>query len=62
MDVFFNQQSGFLCIISLITDLFLYSMFQNHRHLGTAFFFFIKINYLEWMFNFRTPWHVLLLF
>ena len=26
------------------------------------FFFFIKISYLECMFNFRTPWHVLLLF
>jgi len=25
-------------------------------------FFFIKISYLECMFNFRTPWHVLLLF
>jgi hypothetical protein len=29
---------------------------------GSRFFFFIKISYLECMFNFRTPWHVLLLF
>ena len=29
---------------------------------GSRIFFFIKISYLECMFNFRTPWHVLLLF
>ena len=26
------------------------------------FIYFIKISYLECMFNFRAPWHVLLLF
>ena len=29
---------------------------------GSRIFFFIKISYLECMFNFRTPWHVLLIF
>ena len=29
---------------------------------GSKIFFYINISYLECMFNFRTPWHVLLLF
>jgi len=45
------------------------NVIPDHRHLGSGFFFLfvllfllIKISYLECMFNFRAPWHVLLLF
>jgi hypothetical protein len=42
----------------MISDCFLS---QIHRILFFLFFL-IKISYLECMFNFRAPWHVLLLF